>query len=272
MELAAMIEEEYGLALDDELLAPETSLGEIEKMIEAGKVPRREKNIPRWPVHPCMIGLRGPLQRALMFPLLRHYCGIRREGVENLEGLKGPVIFVSNHASYFDGPAILAALPPEIRERTAIAAWKEFFDPGKGSFPFRFLRRLSFYVCAAFANIYLFPQQKGFKKSYEHTGWLIDHGFNVLIFPEGERSRTGEMLPFQPGIDRMVRAMEIPVVPVALKGLYEIFSRNMTFPGKGEVLCRFGKPLVFGPETGIDIAGTLQDEVRKLLSAGQNFN
>lgn len=264
MELAAMIEEEYGLALGDELLAPETSLGEIEKMIEAGKVPRWEKNIPRWPVHPWMLALRAPIQNTVMFPLLRHYCRIKTEGAGNLEGLKGPAIFVSNHESYFDGPAILAALPPEIRERTAIAAWKEFFEPETGSFFFRSFRRFFFYVCAAVADIYVFPQTRGFRKSYEHTGWLIDAGFNILIFPEGERSLTGEMLPFRPGIDRMVRTMKIPVVPVRLKGLYEIFPRHKKFPARGKVVCRFGKPVVFDSETNIDIGQAIQNEVRRL--------
>jgi long-chain acyl-CoA synthetase len=84
-------------------------------------------------------------------------------------------------------------------------------------------------------------------------GGLVDRGRNILVFPEGERSATGEMLTFKEGLGIMVTELDIPVVPIKIKGLERVFPRGAGWPKRGIVTVVFGKPLRFGLESPHEI-------------------
>jgi len=80
-------------------------------------------------------------------------------------------------------------------------------------------------------------------------GQLVDRGVNLLVFPEGERSASGRLLPFQQGLGIMVTELEIPVVPVKIRGLERVYPRGALWPRRGRVTVTFGEPLRFGLES-----------------------
>ncbi len=266
VELAAMLEEEFHLDVDDAFLESGTSLEQVGQMVREKEGGLKGRVIPRWPVRPWACAFREMFQNMLIFPAVRFFCRIQVEDAQKLEAIQGPVIFVANHTSYFDAPVIFASLPQRIRRRVAVATWKEFFETDSRKRPFFWAcRRFEYYFASLGFNIYLFSREKGFKRNFEHTGWLIDRGFHVLLFPEGARTKTGETAAFEAGIGMLINAVDVPVVPVGLKGLFEIFPVQRNFPRRGSVICRFGSPLVLSGMTQQDIVKKLQEEVEGLL-------
>ena len=69
--------------------------------------------------------------RFVLNPTMDYYAARRATGKEKLEGVKGPVILVANHASHMDTPVILSALPRKLRKRTVVAAAADDFSPNR---------------------------------------------------------------------------------------------------------------------------------------------
>lgn len=64
-------------------------------------------------------------------------------------------------------------------------------------------------------------------------GELVSNGFSILIFPEGQISHSDEILPFQPGVGLLASRLNLPVVPVRLKGLGEVLHPTWHYGASG---------------------------------------
>ena len=101
-------------------------------------------------------------------------------GLDNLEGVRGPVMFISNHSSHLDASIILTTLPHSWREKTATAAAKDYF--------FDVWWRSAF-TALVYAG---FPVERGAGEKATHKAKeLIRDGWNIIVFPEGTRRPTG---------------------------------------------------------------------------------
>jgi len=192
--------------------------------------------------------LRRGLQFVLLRPLTRYYARITVAGVENLRDLQPPVIFAPNHQSMMDVPAILCALPSRWRNRLAPAMAKEFFEahfhPRRFSAYRRFTSGLQYYLATLFFNAFPLPQRElGAHRALRYMGELVGQGWCVLIFPEGDRTRAGEMHPFQAGAAMLASQARVPVVPVHIEGLDRVLHREARWPTRGPVRIAFGPPL-----------------------------
>ena len=106
----------------------------------------------------------------------------------------------------------------------------------------------------------------------EIVGELVDDGWNVLLYPEGKITLTGEMDRFKGGIGLLAQAMQVPVVPVKIDGLYSIVpmtdrDRLRWIPKRfGRVSVIFGKPIRIDPQADPDrVARTCEEAIRNLL-------
>ena len=78
----------------------------------------------------------------------------------------------------------------------------------------------------------------------------MKEGKKVIIFPEGTRSKTGELQPFKPGVSLLISRTEAPVIPAYLHGTFSIWSAKRKLPKLwGKTACVFGKPLYFYKDT-----------------------
>jgi long-chain acyl-CoA synthetase len=157
-----------------------------------------------------------------------------------------------------------ALLPRPVGSRLAVAAWEEYFQAPKGNIWLMFRKWFEYNLTTIFYNIYLFPRDKGFRKSMAYTGELLDNGWSILFFPEGWRSTTGEMLPFRRGIGVMATRMRVPVVPVKLEGIFEIMPVGRFFPKRGPVTVKFGKPMYFKYQKYSEIAEKIKKTIESL--------
>jgi 1-acyl-sn-glycerol-3-phosphate acyltransferase len=71
----------------------------------------------------------------------------------------------------------------------------------------------------------------------------LKHGRVVVIFPEGTRTRDGEVQPLKPGFAALARRAHVPLVPAAVVGAFECWPRHLRFPRPGRIRVEFGQPL-----------------------------
>ena len=189
-----------------------------------------------WQFSPFVLPLRILLILVFLYPVMAVYSRRRTYGREHLRGVKGPVIFTANHLSVADNPAILLALPWRRRLGLATAASEEVMR-GRG--------RLQSFFAALISNGFYFSQTTAVRSSLEFCGRLTGEGWSLLFFPEGIRSDDGSIGPFRPGIGFLATQLNIPVVPVHLKGTDTVVAKGGSRPQRGDIEVRFGKPLQF---------------------------
>jgi long-chain acyl-CoA synthetase len=129
--------------------------------------------------------------------------------------------------------------------------------------------KLANFLVTAFYNVFPLPRQRDFQASFAHAGKALDHGYNVLIFPEGTLSPEGKLASFRPGIGLLAKQSSVPVLPVALRGLGELKTRQRKWFRSGTIEVIVGNAITFGPEeTEAAITARLHDEVERLLQGG----
>lgn len=264
LELVNCIEQEYRIDLEDSIIGPATTLADLRRLITLRKRPEDARRLRLWTNRRFFRGARRVLDAVFHGPLFRLFVTLRVTGLENLKDLESPVMFISNHQSYLDQPAILFSLPPRWRYATATAAWEEFFFLNYRTWLGMVWKRFTYEYGTLFLNLFPLSQTGGFRRSLAHMGKLADHRLNILLFPEGARSEDGQLLPFRQGIGVMVRELSVPVAPVRIMGMEKVMPRGAAWPRRGTVEVRFGKPLVFGRATPEEIVERARRAVDKL--------
>ena len=128
---------------------------------------------------------RETILQFILAPLMDLYTRPRVSGREVFRTLPHPVILVANHSSHLDTPTILRALPLQWRQRTAVAAAADYFYKK---------RAVANAVALIFNTVPLMRQGGGVTTgATEHVDRLIDQRWNLLLFPEGTRSRDGRL-------------------------------------------------------------------------------
>jgi 1-acyl-sn-glycerol-3-phosphate acyltransferase len=220
--------------------------------------------------------LRNPLThvvRPLIWAIIELLCVARRfrwvaTGVEALRAADEPLIFVANHASHVDTAAILATLPKPIRTRTVVAAALDVFG-STGTGPKRSWKRecIQLLVAAGF-RAFAFDRHGPPLRSIRTSAQLIRGGWNLLLFPEGTRSRDGSMQPFKAGVGVLARFTARPVVPIHVEGGAEVLPCGAMMPRAGRIIVRFGRPLVYrGDEPAEAFAARVQEAVGALAAS-----
>lgn len=192
----------------------------------------------------------------VMTRYVRRYCRpFDVEGIENLRGFRGGAIVIANHSSHFDTPAVLSALPEQIRGRTLVAAAADKFY---GS------RKKRTWWYSLFHGT--FPVTRGGgTKQLEYPLSLLRRGWSILIYPEGGRSRSGEVQRFRHGVTIMAMQAGVPVIPVYIEGLRAVMPKGQREPRPAPVRARVGAPVYLPAGTSIpDGTGMLENAMRKL--------
>jgi long-chain acyl-CoA synthetase len=278
VELLSELENKYQLELDEDSFARLRSLQELEQWLkrqQAAAGPAEQATpLSEW-ARSCPIQwLRSAVQHLIAMPLYRHYLALTVAGVENLRELQPPVIFVANHTSHLDVPTIYTALPHRWHQRLAPAMMKDhfraYFEPEGRPLKEVAASAISYVLACALFNAYPLPQRmSGTRRALEYTGDLINRGYCPIVFPEGQRTADGEIHEFRPGIGMMAVRLKVPIVPIRLTGLYEIYSVHDWWPRRGAVHVAIGAPLSFGPQTSYEsIACRLEQAVRALGGFG----
>ena len=155
-----------------------------------------------------------------------------------------PVIFAANHQSWFDIFLVLAALPGRVR----FVAKKE-------------LLRVPFLGSAMREAQHIFIDRQNRQaafSAYEKAAQAIREGLSAVVFPEGTRSRTGDLLPFKKGPFVLAIAAGVPIVPAYCDGTFTLMPKGSARLRPHPIALRFGSP--------IDTEGLTYDDRERLMA------
>jgi acyl-[acyl-carrier-protein]-phospholipid O-acyltransferase/long-chain-fatty-acid--[acyl-carrier-protein] ligase len=156
--------------------------------------------------------------RLVVRPLFR----VRILGKEHIP-TRGPALLVSNHLTYLDGFLIGACLQPVVR----FLVWKPYYDHKLLTWGFRLAKAIP-----------IWTRPHSAAQAIARARDELSRGHIICIFAEGSISRTGDLLPFQRGLEAIARGLDVPVIPVRLDGLWKR-PRTLRHP----VVVSFGAPM-----------------------------
>jgi 1-acyl-sn-glycerol-3-phosphate acyltransferase len=182
--------------------------------------------------------------RFVLAPAMTYYTRRRSTGREALDKLKGPVILVANHSSHMDTPVILASLPRKLRKHTAVAAAADYF----------YRNRLTAAAVSLVFNTVPIDRNGGGmgRKTTGNLDKLLDQGWNLLVYPEGTRSRTGGRGRIRRGAAVLATRHNLPVVPIRVSGTSKALPvgrfwprrlRNRLISRRHDIDIKFGDPI-----------------------------
>ncbi|MGH8459284.1 MAG: 1-acyl-sn-glycerol-3-phosphate acyltransferase, partial [Nevskiales bacterium] len=247
VELLSELEDRFQVELDETRLTSAATVAELQEMLRQ-PAPRREFHYPRWARRRVVHWLRLAAYYVGVGPVTHLLASPRVRGRENLRGLKGPVLVVANHASIVDAGFVLAALPPRLRHRLAVSVQAEQLEAmrhgarGRGAVG-NLLDHIGYWLAVALFHAFPLPRQSGFRESFRFAGELTDAGWSVLVFPEGDFTPDGRVMPFRAGIGLLAKNLGVPVVPLRIEGVFELKTAGKRWARPGTVKVTIGEPL-----------------------------
>ena len=292
VELLGALEDRYQIDLSESRFAAAATVGDLEKLLQAGRsnssagdgnsvqraaadglqasFPSRSFHYPRWTLRWPTTWVRLATHYLLARPAVFLLGWPRVIGRENLRGVRGPLLVISNHLADVDVGFIQTALPARLRNKLAAATGGEALEALRSPGPergwlFRIYDRVQWALGVALLNLFPLPRQSGFRKSFAYAGEAVDRGYSVLVFPEGRHTVDGRLLPFRSGIGLLANNLRIPILPMRIDGLFEVIQAGKKFAAPGRIRVLIGKPLQFEPDTDPEeIARRLREAVENL--------
>jgi long-chain acyl-CoA synthetase len=276
VELVVSIEKSYGISLPEsfgsEIFTVKDAVTKIRELIAAGPVKAGERVRLTWAeilaqepsdeVRQALSLESGPLCRigkyffqGFLKALFKVYGRLSVRGVRNLPQ-KGPYIIAPNHLSLVDAPAVTASVTWGIGSQMFFLGTTDFFG---GPMTSRAAKLLQVIPVDMDARLY---------GALQLSAFVLRKGKILCVFPEGGRSRDGSIKEFKKGVGIIARELNIPIVPAAINGTYQMMASGKSFPRPVKVTVSFGKPIYPGDLDYDGIVKKLYEEVVKLLGEG----
>ena len=201
--------------------------------------------------------IRYLIQHGLLLPFTEAMSHPKVEGREWVKELDRPVIFAANHSSHADTSLILHALTDTARDRTVVAAAADYW----------FKRPLMGNIVSLFLNTFPFSRTGGAQGQLHSSSQLLKSGWNLVLFPEGSRTPDGRIQEFKPGVGFLAKETGTPVVPMHIRGAYNVMPRGQKLPLPGPVRVRIGKPMAPQKQEGTrEFTARVEKAVRTLAA------
>ena len=222
VELLAYVESTFGIKIDEEKFAEMPNLKLLSEYISEkaeffmNSEVDWKKIIDKAPNREIKNGWLINALRPLIYVILKMYFRLKIDRTNKISD--EPQIFVSNHQSFVDALVLGALIPSKIQKKTFFLAINWYFKKG-----------IMKYV-ADNGNIILVDIDKNVKETVEEIALHIKNGKNVLIFPEGARTKNGKVGKFKKVFAIIAKELNVNVQCLGIKGGYEAYSRFMKFP------------------------------------------
>jgi long-chain acyl-CoA synthetase len=261
VQLQSTLEARFGLELDDAAWGQVRTVGDLRGLVHSPggiseavsssfiPVVTRQKPavvFPRWPWLPVVRLVRIAFLELVARPLV--WLALAPRIAPPID-LAQPSLLVANHLTTFDVPVILYALRAADRDHVAVAMSGQLLTGWRRGKAERHrvvagLTPVAYWLVTALFNVFPLPRGAGLRQSFAHAGEALDHGYHVLVFPEGHRSADGQLQPFEPGIGLLAQECQVPVQPIFVEGLKLAGNR---WPRRRTVAIRLGTALTMAP-------------------------
>ncbi len=151
-------------------------------------------------------------------------------GADELKNLKRPFLVCPNHQSFLDPFIVTSVFPYDVLKNTFVVGATEFFESD-------FMKSI-----ARMMNVIPIDPDTQLLKAIKASATGLKHGKVLTIFPEGERAFDGDLHEFKKGAAILATELDVPIVPVALDGLYKVWARSSNKISLAKVKMRVGKP------------------------------
>jgi len=166
----------------------------------------------------------------LLKSIMRSFLLIKVKGKGNIPS-NGPFIFCPNHTSYLDAPVLVASLSIPTILNTYFLGYSAYLNHPLLAWGKKLLRLIS-----------IDPASK-FDDSLKLCAFALRNSKILCMFPEGARSVNGELQEFKRGAGILIKELAVPVVPVYIRGTYESWPVNRTFPKPCKIEVIFGEKM-----------------------------
>jgi len=157
--------------------------------------------------------------------LSQMYFRLEGRGMENIPA-RGPFVIAPNHQSYFDGMFVTAFMPKRLVLNSYFYAKQDHV-------------RTWFAKMMARHNNVVVVDLNNLKESIQTLGEALKRDKNVIVFPEGTRTRTGELGQFKKMFAILCKELNVPIVPVVIRGAYEAMPKGQHYPSRAKVTVEY---------------------------------
>ena len=257
--LQGFIEQTFGVDIQPEVM---TTLRSVAEKVESGKT-HIDVNKMDW--HEMLLANNSSLElpsTSVFYPLhsklfksfLELNNRLKIVGEKNVPK-KGPFIIAPNHQSFLDGPIVASGLS---------------YKTLKNSYFFATEEHVKHPVVKSLAkrNNIIIMEKRNLKNSILKLSEVLKLGKNVVIFPEGSRSYDGEMVPFKKTFAILSKELNVPVVPVCIRGAYDVLPRGSKWIKPKKIEVEYLPPVMPANEDTYDsISDKVRDSIQKSLKA-----
>lgn len=161
------------------------------------------------------------LTKIFFAPILKFYLGLKIKGIEKLS--KDPRIIICNHESFIDAFAVQRLFKGDMLKNTYYFAIKKHFD------------KVGLRFMANHGNIILMDINENLKESLQISAEVLKEGKNLVIFPEGARTRDGKLQDFKKFFGILSKELNIPVTVLGIDGAYQSMPFGSIFPRPAKI-------------------------------------
>ncbi|WP_307988686.1 AMP-binding protein [uncultured Fusobacterium sp.] len=161
------------------------------------------------------------LTKIFFAPILKFYLGLKIKGIEKLS--KEPRIIICNHESFIDAFAVQRLFKGDMLKNTYYFAIKKHFN------------KVGLRFMANHGNIILMDINENLKESLQISAEVLKEGKNLVIFPEGARTRDGKLQDFKKFFGILSKELNIPVTVLGIDGAYKSMPFGSIFPRPAKI-------------------------------------
>jgi 1-acyl-sn-glycerol-3-phosphate acyltransferase len=170
--------------------------------------------------------------------LIKYYARPTISGLDRLHDLEGGAIFAANHQSHADTIVMITSVPEPWRHKLFVGAAADYF----------FGSRFASVMSSLFIGAIPIERTSVNRNTIEKAVNLLRGGWSMVIYPEGGRSPDGWGQEFRPGAAFLAKQAGVPVVPVHIRGTFDILRKGRNWPKRAHAQITFGRPIEFAED------------------------
>ncbi|OQY07857.1 MAG: long-chain fatty acid--CoA ligase [Fusobacteriia bacterium 4572_132] len=258
VEFQNYIEQTFGFKINSEEMVNYSIIKDMVNLIEKKKLKIENKKTD-WKelfnkstdIELSQSALLLKLLRVVMKPITKFYFKLEVKGLENIPN--EACLITPNHQSFLDAFLIVDSMNYDKIQKSYFLAKVKHFQSD-------FRKKI-----AKNSNILVVDINKDVKVALQKSAKLFDYNKNLILFPEGARSRNGKMMNFKKAFAILSKEKNVPVVPVVIDGAYEAYPIGSKIPKSKKIKIEYLKPIYPENMTYAEIQNKVQEQIQKRL-------
>ncbi len=238
VEVLVSIQKEFGISIPDSLSYEINTLGDLIRFAKEYKAGRSgdeveiSKEVDDFIEKSVKFKVTHSITYFIFKSFFKIYFNKSVSGFENIP-LNGSFIIAANHTSLLDFPLLMTSLPYDKMKNVFAPAAKDYF----------YTKKYRKAIMEVFFNTFPFERMGDFMKGLKICETLVKNNCSIILFPEGTRVTSGQLQLFKPGLGSLALNLNVPILPVYIKGALRAMPKGKVFPLPHKIEIKFGKAI-----------------------------